>query len=391
MGLFNSPPWTGFKNPLPPEIYRQRTYPLQKDIRGDFYRDQTKIIHSLAFRRLKHKTQVFFAPENDHICTRIEHVLHVSSISATICHGINRFRPGSELDPDMASAIGLAHDLGHPPFGHDGEVALDAEVRRRDPRRAFLHEINGYRVVEKLANYGKGLNLTYAVKDGVICHNGENFEANRLRPAAVVNRLDEIKDRNCAPASFEGCVVKLSDKIAYLGRDIEDAIKAGLLKWEDIPKEIAGELGQSNGEIISALVEDLIENSTETGAIGFSDQKYGLVKSLGEFNYRNIYLSPELEDYTEYINNLVGTLFGYYMLRLEKFGTDPAAYQKSRRMTDVFFGDYLLGMRGFYESGGGDSIDIVTDYISGMTDAFALKCMKEICIPAPMKFTKSFS
>jgi len=315
----------------------------------------------------------------------------VSSISATICHGINRFRPGSELDPDMAAAIGLAHDLGHPPFGHDGEVALSAEIQKRDSKRAFLHEVNGYRVIEKLANYGKGLNLTYAVKDGVICHNGENFEDNRLRPVQTENNLDEIRDRNCAPSSYEGCVVKLSDKIAYLGRDIEDAIKAGLLRWEDIPKNIAAELGQSNGEIISTLVEDLIENSAKTGAIGFSEQKYQLVKELGRFNYQHIYLSPELEDYTESINNIFRTLFDYYSQRLETFGTNTAAYKKSAKITDMFFGDYLHAMRAFYESGGGDRIDIVTDYISGMTDDFALKCMKEICIPSPMKFKKSFT
>lgn len=391
MELFTSSPWTGFKNPLEPEVYRRRTHPLVKDIRGDYYRDQTKIIHSLPFRRLKHKTQVFFAPENDHICTRIEHVLHVASISATICHGINRFRPGSELDPDLASAIGMAHDLGHTPFGHDGESALDAELQKIDPARRFLHEVNGYRVVEKLANYGKGLNLTYAVKDGIICHNGENFEANRLRPVAAPNNLDAIKDRNCAPTSYEGCVVKLADKIAYLGRDIEDAIKAGLLRWEDIPREIARELGQSNGEIINTLVEDIIENSSAAGAIGFSDQKYELVKQLGSFNYKHIYLSSELEDYTEYINNLVATLFEYYSLRLKKFGLDSQAYKQSRRMTDIYFGDYVHAMRGFYENGGGDYVDIVTDYISGMTDAFALKCMTEICIPSPMKFKKSFS
>ena len=377
------------KNPLSRDLYIKRTWPLKADIRGDYYRDQTKIIHSLPFRRLKHKTQVFFAPENDHICTRIEHVLHVSSISATVCHGINRFRPGSELDPDMAAAIGLGHDLGHPPFGHDGETALNREIQKRAPDRAFLHEVNSYRVVEKLANYGKGLNLTFAVKDGIICHNGENFEDNRLSPRAEQNNLDMIKNRSCAPNTYEGCIVKLSDKIAYLGRDIEDAIKAGLLKLKDVPDNISRELGHSNGEIISTLVEDLIEHSARTGYIGFSEQKYQLVKELGKFNYKHIYLSSPLEDYTEHIDNIFKTLFAYYENRLKKYGRDGAAYKKSPRQIEVYFGDYLHAMGGFYENGGGDDIDIVTDYISGMTDAFALNCMRDISIPSPMKFKKS--
>ena len=146
---------------------------------GNISATRTKIIHSLPFRRLKHKTQVFFAPDNDHICTRIEHVLHVATIAAAICRGLNQ-SGNWQLDQDLAYAVGLGHDIGHAPFGHEGERALAACIAPRP----FLHEVNSYRVVEHLANYGEGLNLTYAVKDGILCHCGEDFTTKELRPRA---------------------------------------------------------------------------------------------------------------------------------------------------------------------------------------------------------------
>jgi dGTPase len=177
------------KNPFSESIYLQRTEPRETDVRGDYFRDQTAIIHSTAFRRLKNKTQVFFAPENDHICTRIEHVLHVATIAATICKGLNKY--GWELDIDMAYAIGLGHDLGHTPFGHAGEMALNKILGGNN---AFVHEINSYRQVEYLAKKGQGLNLCFGVKDGIICHNGEKDEQ-YLKPSQILNNLDKIKTR----------------------------------------------------------------------------------------------------------------------------------------------------------------------------------------------------
>ena len=212
------------KNILPKEALEKRSYKKDEDIRGCYYRDQTAIIHSRPFRRLKHKTQVFFSPDDDHVCTRIEHVLHVATISATICRGLNS-KDNSEwsLNEDLAYSIGLGHDLGHTPFGHAGESELSFLLGGKD---LFIHEINSYRVVEKLTNQGEGLNLTYAVKDGIIFHNGESFEKS-IKPDQTIKNLDTITDRKHLPTTYEGCIVRFSDKIAYLGRDIEDAIIAG--------------------------------------------------------------------------------------------------------------------------------------------------------------------
>ena len=242
---------TRMKNPFPKEFYVTRSKPIAADVRTEYFRDQTKIIHSYPFRRLKHKTQVFYAPGNDHICTRIEHVLHVATIAATVCRGLNLSGGDWDLDTDMAYAIGLGHDLGHTPFGHEGEKELAGKLGRP---KAFIHEINSYRVVEHLANHGQGLNLTYAVKDGIICHNGEDFAAAGLKPSTTANDLEIIKDREYVPTTYEGCVVRVSDRIAYLGRDIEDAVTAGFITKADVPARITAELGAANTEIISALI-----------------------------------------------------------------------------------------------------------------------------------------
>lgn len=256
------------KNLIPIEELERRSHARKEDMRGAYYRDQTAIIHSRPFRRLKHKTQVFFSPDDDHVCTRIEHVLHVASIAATICRGLNsKEKSNWKLNEDLAYSIGLGHDLGHTPFGHAGESELFRLLGREN---AFIHEINSYRVVEKLTNHGKGLNLTYAVKDGILCHNGEKFERS-IKPDQKVKKLDEIKDRKNLPSTYEGCIVRFSDKIAYLGRDVEDAIIAGFIAQEDIPNEIKSQIGTSNGEIIDYLVQDLIENSHEED-ISFSEK-----------------------------------------------------------------------------------------------------------------------
>lgn len=369
------------KNAFPDSVLTRRTRPQEPDLRSEYFRDQTKIIHSLPFRRLKHKTQVFFAPENDHICTRIEHVLHVATIAATVCRGLNS--GGWSLDPDLAYAIGLGHDLGHAPFGHSGEMAL---CEKLGARRAFLHELNSYRVVEKVANEGRGLNLTFAVKDGIMCHNGENFEINLLSPSKEVNDLESITDRNHLPSTWEGCIVRMADKMAYLGRDIEDAMTARFISRDDIPEEIARELGETNGEIIGTLVSDLIENSLKEGAIGFSPQRYALLKRLKEFNYENIYFHPRLEGYVIYVRRMISYLYDHFGASLEKYGEDYEAMSRSPEEADRAFAGYLLKLRDFYR---GESHDVILmDYISGMTDSYVLKCVRRLFLPEPLSFPK---
>lgn len=373
------------RNPLPPEIYMRRSKPAASDIRAEYFRDQTKIIHSYPFRRLKHKAQVFYAPDNDHICTRIEHVLHVATIAATVCRGLNISGKDWALDTELAYAIGLGHDLGHAPFGHEGEKELAAKL---GAAKAFLHEINSYRVVEHLANHGQGLNLTYAVKDGIICHCGEDFTSNSLKPSSKPNDLENIHDHAYMPCTYEGCIVRLADRIAYLGRDVEDAVAAGFITKADLPRRIARELGDSNTEIIDVLVRDLVAHSAGGEVVGFSPEKHTLMLELGKFNYERIYYHPTLLKFRRHIRVIIHTLFDYFQDLLSKNGTDFKAYAAMDLEVDRNFGHYVQQLRSVYEKEGWPAGTIVTDYISGMTDSFALENMRQISLPSPMHFPR---
>lgn len=361
-------------NPLDDTIYLKRRHEKEAPIRGAYFRDQTAIIHSLPFRRLKHKTQVFFAPENDHICTRIEHVLHVATIAKSICLGLNQF--AWNLDADLAFAIGLGHDLGHAPFGHEGEYFLN---KRLGGGNAFIHEVNSYRVVEYLANNGQGLNLTYAVKDGIIAHNGESFEQH-LIPDNTEKDLDLVHDRKVKPSSYEGCIVRFSDKIAYLGRDIEDAITAGFIKRKDIPPEIRLKLGYHNSQIIDVLVNDIINTSKNEREIGFSDKIFTQLKILKDFNYKNIYLHPRKERNRIVAGKIIYALFDYLLVLYERYGKDYKTYSGLDIKFEREFGDYLQSMHDFYLNEDNPE-QMISDYISGMTDSFAMDCMQQISFP----------
>lgn len=369
------------KNALPDEILLKRTHPHTPDVRDEYFRDQTKIIHSLPFRRLKHKTQVFFAPDNDHICTRIEHVLHVATIAATICRGLNK-SGNWELNQDLAYAIGLGHDVGHAPFGHEGERAIAACITPN----TFLHEINSYRVVEHLANYGEGLNLTFAVKDGIICHCGEDFATTQLRPAKKPNDLESITARNCLPSTYEGCIVRLADKIAYLGRDIEDAIKAKLIKESDIPLLVQDEIGTSNGEIINTLTLDLINHSADKDYIGFSPEKFDIISELREFNYKRIYHNEQMRQRKETIDKRIADLFDYFRTLFKRYGFDYAGYQKEGKQTACAFANYIKSMEKVYQNNPAQQDVVITDYIAGMTDSFAMSVMEDVILPNSIKF-----
>ncbi|HPX75393.1 MAG TPA: HD domain-containing protein [Bacteroidales bacterium] len=368
------------RNPFPEEFYKQRTKPWTPDVRGDFFRDQTAIIHSTVFRRLKNKTQVFFAPENDHICTRIEHVLHVATIAASICKGLNQY--SHNLDVEMAYAIGLGHDLGHTPFGHAGEKALNKILGGNN---AFIHEINSYRQAEYLANKGKGLNLSYGVKDGIICHNGEKDEQ-YLKPTKTPNVLDEIKDRRVVATSYEGCVMRFADKIAYLGRDIEDAFAAGFISEKDIPADVKEALGNRNGQIINNLIIDIVENSKDSEKIGFSDRTYEFVTKLKHFNYKYIYSHHKLQTYDLFCDKIIRTLFDYLMNLMDKNAYEFQKYSESAIDLDRNFGNYFKDMFEFYNKTKDTNSQIVTDYIAGMTDVFTLEAIKQITIPKPIHF-----
>ena len=355
------------------ESLTRRTRERAEDIRGAYYRDTTAIIHSSPFSRLKHKTQVFFAPANDHICTRMEHVLHVASIASTICKAFG-------LDTELAWAIGMGHDLGHTPFGHVGERIISSLFQERG-LGSFEHEVNSLRVVRHLSNHGRGLNLTYAVQDGIVSHCGEHF-LQRLSPDERVKDLDAIVTRkDLVPATWEGVAVRFSDSIAYLGRDWEDARRLGLLEGcPPLPEDVAEVLGRSNSAIINNLVMDLIENSGGSG-MGFSDRMYQAILEMSSYNYRYIYRSELLEGYTRYFTRLIRLIVGYLDELMEKYGTDRKGYDEERNMLAAGFYAHLMELKDSYLEREGNLDRLVLDYVAGMSDNFALDCANEILKP----------
>ena len=369
------------KNPFHEKIYLRRSYPKEEDVRGAYFRDQTAIIHSTPFRRLKHKTQVFYAPQNDHICTRIEHVMHVATIAKTICKGLNLY--GWDLNVEMAFAIGLGHDLGHAPFGHDGETILN---KLMGGNGAFIHEIHSYRVVEYLANNGKGLNLTFGVKDGIISHNGEKYEQ-KLKPTDKPNDLDKIKNRKVIPSSYEGCVVRFSDKVAYLGRDLEDGLTAGFIKFEQIPdkeKKIFNITEDKiNSAIIDTLVNDIIEQSKASEYIQVSEEKFQGMLDLVRFNYKHIYLNDKHLAFP-YAEKIITTIFEYLGDLFEKYNWDYDSYANHSLKLVQHFGHYLREMHDFYHKEQSGIKQILGDYIAGMTDHYAIEAIKQITLPKPV-------
>ena len=347
--------------------------------RLEFARDDTRILHSMPFRRLKHKTQVFLSPDNDHICTRMEHVLHVSSIASIIGRCL-------KLNTDLIHAIAKAHDLGHPPFGHVGERKLNEILLKQNIDYGFKHEIHGLRVVDKLTNYGEGLNLTYEVRDGIISHCGEMFEQ-RVAPDREkdLTIIENINDRSGYPATLEGALVRVVDRIAYLGRDLEDGIKAGLVKKGDIPKDVAKWLGTDNGKIIGSFVNDVIAESWETDSINLSDGVFDLMNQLKKFNYKYIYLHPDVEKKGYKGKHVLGELY----LRIEE------VLEKSSRGRDQGYIDTVLSdipsMQVFMDfiknsnySDETPSWRILVDYIAGMTDSFAQRSYLQFFLPTPI-------
>jgi dGTPase len=365
---------TLFDNKLIHEDLLTRRDPREDDFRGGYFRDTTAIIHSYPFRRLKHKTQVFFSPKNDHICTRIEHVMHVASIASAICKGLN-------LDSELAWAIGLGHDLGHTPFGHVGEKIIN-EIRKE--KGGFIHELYSLRVVDYLVQYGKGLNLTYAVRDGIVGHCGEKFEQS-IVPDFNVKNLELLNARTHYPSTWEATVVRMADKIAYLGRDIEDALQLRIIKQSEIPKKGSSVVGTTNSNIINTLVDDIINTSIKTGEIGFSDKIYEALLILRDFNYKNIYYSPILIGHNKYFERILKLLFNYLNEIFDKYGHDHEAYIEENNLLAVRFSDYLVKMTDFYTNKEGSFDKLVTDYVAGMTDDYAIECISQIMLPDQME------
>ena len=265
------------------------------DIRTSFSRDTDRIIHSQAYTRYIDKTQVFYLFQNDHITHRVLHVQLVSKIARMIGRAL-------QLNEDLIEAMALGHDLGHVPYGHDGERFLD-RICREQECGLFVHNAQSVRTLTSLENNGRGLNLTIQVLDGILGHNGELLEAEYApdKTKTPDRLLEEYENcfqtehfsRNIKPMTMEGCVVRISDIIAYIGRDIEDAITLGMLKREDLPRDIVSVLGDRNDRIVQTLSYDLIEQSTGKSWLRFNPGIFKALKGLMEYNYKNIYLNPE--------------------------------------------------------------------------------------------------
>ena len=361
------------KNLMDEKEMMERERVREEDIRGAYYRDTTAIIHSSPFRRLKHKTQVFYAPSNDHICTRMEHVLHVASIASTICRPLG-------LDTELAWAIGMGHDLGHTPFGHTGEKIISSlSVKRGIP--PFEHEINSLRAVDFLSNNGMGLNLTYAVRDGIVCHNGESLNK-RMVPTFKKRDLGSLSSRSgLIPATYEGVVVRFSDTIAYLGRDFEDASRLGIVRGEELPDIVKERLGTTNSQIITSLVNDLINGADEETGIGFSDYVFEAVKAFSEFNYEHIYRSKILNGYNRYFYRLLSLIVDYLEDLYSSFGLEEEGYLEERNMLAAGFYSHMKEMYGVYMEKENSDKRMIMDYVAGMTDNFCLDCANEILKP----------
>lgn len=351
-------------------------------IRSIYERDADRILYSEDFRRLRHKTQVFFNAKNDHICTRMEHVLYVNAISNTIGRTLG-------LNQDLITAIALGHDIGHAPFGHSGERALSRCVKAVNPELSFRHEYHSLRVVDRLStrishekiNEKCGLNLTYEVRDGIVSHCGENYDEYIL--TADKNKDPEkiytTEHRDCMPYTMEACVVRLVDKIAYVGRDIEDAVRAKMVDYKDISQEIRTELGETNGKIISTLVEDIIENSYGTEYIQLSKAKAQALSEMIKTNNKLIYGAPMIKRYENSTNNVVEGLFEklYEQICLIDYSdlNKLAARQHYDNKIQSKLAEYIIDKN--YDAQDLPE-QIVVDYIAGMTDGYALKTFEDM-------------
>jgi dGTPase len=306
-----------------------RSYPAKRElpeedspVRTPFQRDRDRIVHTKAFRRLKHKTQVFISPEGDHYRTRLTHTLETSAIARTVARAL-------ALNEDLTEAIGLGHDLGHPPFGHIGEEVLDACLSERYDVR-FRHNHHSLRVVERLERDGRGLNLTEQVRDGILRHSGSEDP----------------------PATHEGRILRLVDRIAYINHDIDDSLRAGALDPRDLPHEELAILGDTGSRRIDTLVRDLVERSESTGEIVQSEEVGGAMDRLRTFMFERVYLGPPAQREQARIERMLRALFDHY-------AEDPPP-----ALTE-----------------GATEPQRVTDYLAGMTDRYAISAFSDLSLP----------
>jgi len=296
------------------------------DIRTEFQRDRDRILHSKSFRRLKHKTQVFISPEGDHYRTRLTHTLEVSQIARTLAKAL-------QMNEDLTEAIALGHDLGHTPFGHTGEHVLDELCSF-----GFKHRQQSLRVVEKLEN-GKGLNLTWEVRDGILNHSGDN-----------------------PPVTLEGQIVHFSDRIAHINHDIEDAQRAGILNESQLPKECTSILGNGKRQRIDTMIHDIIRNSWEKDYVIMSEDVKNATHQLRNFLFDTVYIGSKAKTEEDKTENIITSLFDYF--------TDHPDEMSNECKENLYAEDIER---------------VVADYIAGMTDRYAVNRYSSLFIPSPWR------
>ena len=307
---------------------RRQAEEADSPLRTPFQRDRDRIVHSKAFRRLKHKTQVFVAPEGDHYRTRLTHTLEACGIARTVARALG-------LNEDLTEAIGLGHDLGHPPFGHIGEEVLDEAMRERCGS-GFKHNEHSLRVVDALERDGQGLNLTEQVRDGILNHTGSR-----------------------KPATLEGRIVKLVDRVAYINHDIDDALRAGILDPADLPTAEIELLGPTGSARIDTLVRDIVARSTAAGDIAQSEEIGGAMLRLRKFMFDRVYLGRDARHEHERVRRTVRGLFDHYMEHPEEAPESEPGADDCRR---------------------------VADYVAGMTDRYCIARFTELSIPEAARF-----
>ena len=304
---------------------RGRAVPVKPcEIRTDFQRDRDRLIHCKSFRRLKFKTQVFLAPEGDHYRTRLTHTLEVAQVARTLARALR-------LNEDLTEAIALGHDLGHTPFGHIGERTLDTLLQD-----GFRHNEQSLRVVERLEMEGAGLNLTWEVRDGILCHSGPQ-----------------------QPATLEGECVRRADRIAYLNHDLDDALRGGVLKPFELPQDILRVLGETHGERINTMITDLVENSREQPHLRMSERVQTAMDALRDFMFEKVYRDSWRAAEEARCDHVLRGLFAYYT---QHPGKMPMEY-------------VMIGYQEGTERG-------VADFLSGMTDRYAVRTYRQLFIPS---------
>lgn len=384
---------------------RSGLYARKDDIRSPFARDYTRILHSMAYRRLKHKTQVFFNINNDHICTRMEHVSHVESVSSIISKALG-------LNEELTKAISIGHDLGHAPFGHQGEVVLQ-ELTSKYLHHDFWHEQNGLRFVDRIElladyyNIYKNLDLTYAVRDGIISHCGE-VDQNGIMPRDISIPIEDFDTAGKYQATtWEGCVVKIADKIAYVGRDVEDAINLGFL--DQTAQSQLLKMARANDErvmnttvIMHNMIIDICQNSSPECGIRMSKKFNDHLTEIKQFNYEHIYKHSRFEPFKHYSELVISQIFSVlYALYDDKHTWD--ALEKNRRFTPVLVDSFEKWLARYCSTDVVPDgilkrislecenekiyqelqekelyIQAIIDYISGMTDRFAISLFNEL-------------